>query len=72
MYVKLRLQLILTNVIYMILGLNCKAVSLFVIMWHLTRSDVRRRVDSFIQMINSWTSNYLQSQYSIFADPKLM
>ena len=23
-------------------------------------------------MINSWNSNYLQSQYSIFADPKLI
>ena len=75
MDVRLRLQPILTNVIYMIgtlLGLNCLAVGLFLTMWRFTRFIVRRRVDCFIQMINSWISNYLQSQYSIFADPKLM
>ena len=75
MDVKLRLQPILTNVIYMIgtfLGLNCLAVSLFLTMWRFTRFIVRRRVGCFIQMFNSWTSNYLQSQYFIFADPKLM
>ena len=33
---------------------------------------MHRRVDCFIEMINLWTSNYLQSQYSVFADPKLM
>ena len=48
--------------------LNCLAVSLFVTMWRSPRPDVRRRVDCFIQMINLWTSNYLQSQYSISAD----
>ena len=68
-YAKLRLQAILTNVIYTMgtffwLNLWPCGVS--------PRPDVCRRVDCFIQMIKLWTSNYLQSQYSIFVDPKLM
>ena len=35
------------------------------------KTDVRRRVDGFIRLINLWTSNYLQSQYSIFVDRKI-
>ena len=74
-YVKLRLQAILTNVIYTMgtfFWLICLAVSLLWPCGVSPRPDVRHRVDCFIQMINLWTSNYLQRQYSIFVDPKLM
>ena len=74
-YVKLRLQAILTNVIYTMstfFWLICLAVSLLWPCGVSPRPDVRHRVDCFIQMINLWTSNYLQSQYSIFVNPKLM
>ena len=50
--------------------LNCQAISLIVTYGVSPGSDVHRRVDCIIEMMNSWTSNYGQIQYLVFVDPE--